>query len=106
MSAKEDLISFINSGREQKLAIMCVGNDLRGDDGLGPYIADKITDKINEDILVINTGSQPESFLNVVKREGITHCLIIDAVEFHDEPGALGPDVPDYLADREMVSFL
>lgn len=103
MTAKEELIAFIKAAREEKLAIMCVGNDLRGDDGLGPLIADEIIDKIDKNILLLNTGSQPEYFLTVLVKNKITHCLIIDAVEFQDEPGAIGFFDPKDLQEYQVT---
>ncbi len=93
LSAKEDLITFINSSKntkEGKLGILCVGNDLRGDDGVGPLIAKQLKEQIGNRIVVLDVGSVPQNFLSFISEEKISHVLLIDAVEFHADVGTVG----------------
>ena len=63
MNAKKELKDFILLGRSGRFSILCIGNDLRGDDGLGPEIYNRLKNHITDDILLLNTGNQPENFL-------------------------------------------
>ena len=89
MSVLNELIQFLKIGRKQKLAIFCVGNILKADDGLGPVIAENLTDRIDPDILLVDVGSQPENFVSILKRNKVTHCLLIDATNFEAKPGQI-----------------
>ncbi|MHA1214437.1 MAG: hydrogenase 3 maturation endopeptidase HyCI [Candidatus Hodarchaeales archaeon] len=103
MNAFNELTEFMASSKKGKLAILCVGNDLRGDDGLGPYIAKKLRELRQNGLIVYDTGNQPENYLSVLAREQITHCLIIDAVEFHQEPGSIGFFDPSDLKEYQVT---
>ncbi|MHA1972730.1 MAG: hydrogenase 3 maturation endopeptidase HyCI [Candidatus Hodarchaeales archaeon] len=103
MNAYDELTEFISSAKQGKLAILCVGNDLRGDDGLGPYIAKKLHELTEISTLIYDTGNQPENYLSVLAREQITHCLIVDAVEFHQNPGTIGFFEPNDLKEYQVT---
>ena len=64
----------------EKLVIMGVGNEMKGDDGVGIYIVKEIAKrfgkysndaiiKINENIILLNCGTVPENFTDVLKKE-------------------------------------
>jgi hydrogenase 3 maturation protease len=65
--------------------IMCIGNRNGGDDGVGPYIADKIKDEFN----TIDCGVVPENFTSVVKQQNPENLIIIDAIEMGLVPGEI-----------------
>ena len=60
--------------------VMCIGNRDGGDDAIGPYIADKLTQE-KVDLVVLDCGIVPENFTSVVKRSNPNNLIIIDAVE-------------------------
>ena len=68
-----------------KVVIACIGNELRGDDGVGPFIAGllKPTDRVK----IVNCGETPENFLGVIVGYKPGKVLVIDAAEFRGEPG-------------------
>ena len=96
-----------------KLIIFGIGNDIRGDDGLGPYIINRLSnlneDRLNDDILedtyidnsinlediiyfsnkvlLINGGSVPENFTGSIKKLNPSHIIIIDACLMNRNPG-------------------
>jgi len=83
-----------------KLIILGIGNELRGDDALGPYfinlIESELKDSFNEDkfttkknIILINGGSAPENFTGLLKKEKPSHILIIDAALMDSNPGTI-----------------
>ena len=74
-----------------KLIILGVGNELRGDDSLGPFIINELEKDINdcENIILINGGSAPENFTGLIKKENPSHIMIIDAALMDSKPGTI-----------------
>jgi hydrogenase 3 maturation protease len=68
-----------------KSLVMCIGNREGGDDAVGPYIADKLSDVFN----VIDCGTSPENYTGVVKKKNPENLIIIDAVEMGLQPGSI-----------------
>ncbi len=69
------------------MAIVCVGNELRGDDGAGVAIARELAG--NVPWKVYDTQTVPESFLMKIL-QGKPECvLLIDALDFGAAPGAI-----------------
>jgi hydrogenase 3 maturation protease len=105
----------------EKLAIMGVGNTLKGDDGFGVALIENIINHykgvcstyygennnhhenqnsevniLNEKVLLINCGVVPENFTDILKKEKPTHILLIDAAIMGKAPGTILPiDVND-----------
>ena len=67
---------------------MCIGNRHGGDDAIGPYVADRLKEKIY-DFVVLDCGTVPENFTSVVKRHKPRNLIIIDAVEMGLDPGEM-----------------
>ncbi len=106
MSSKQKILSFIKSAKKGRLCIFCVGNDLRGDDGLGPVIYNRLRGQLGNRILLYNVGGSLENFLSVLSRENVTHCLIIDAVKLvNDEipAGTVGFFKPSDLENKQVT---
>lgn len=73
----------------EKLVIMSIGNELRGDDGLGPLFAKKFSKIIENSqyVAVIDGGMVPENFTSTLRDENPSHVILIDAVEMDENPG-------------------
>lgn len=92
-----DLKEFLDG--YSKLVILGIGNDIRGDDGLGPYIINRLFDlkedaddnDLNNDsgLYLINAGSVPENFTGSIKKINPSHILIIDASLMNMKPGEI-----------------
>jgi len=67
--------------------VMCIGSRRGGDDAIGPYIADRLLKKQNNDIVVLDCGIAPESYTSLVKKYNPKYLLIIDAVDMGLKPG-------------------
>ncbi|HSO26167.1 MAG TPA: hydrogenase maturation peptidase HycI [Methanobacteriaceae archaeon] len=69
--------------------MLAIGNELRGDDGLGPLFAKKISQITNDssNVVVIDGGTVPENFTGSLRNEKPTHVILIDAVEMNGNPG-------------------
>ncbi|MCS7140262.1 MAG: hydrogenase maturation peptidase HycI [Candidatus Nezhaarchaeota archaeon] len=77
-------------GREERpsVVVLCIGNEERGDDGLGPCIAKKIKDLNGKGpVKVIDGGTVPENYTGVIRKLRPTHVIIVDAVNFGGRPG-------------------
>jgi hydrogenase 3 maturation protease len=79
-----------------KLLVFTIGNSLRGDDGLGPLLSDRLYDKLvkiatksTDKVFLINTESTPENHTHEIRTLNPSHIIIIDAVEFDAKPGEM-----------------
>ncbi|MFH1721906.1 MAG: hydrogenase maturation peptidase HycI [Candidatus Altiarchaeota archaeon] len=70
-----------------KVSILCVGNDLNGDDGVGPYIYERIKDLEGEKVQIIDARTVPENFVGPIKDFQPNVVLVIDAADFGGKPG-------------------
>ena len=66
------------------LAVICVGNPMRGDDGFGPAVAARLSSGS-----VFDAGSVPENVLPKVARLGPEVVVFVDAAAFGAEPGTM-----------------
>ncbi len=81
---EDELREFITGAK--KIAILGIGNDLRSDDGLGPYIIEKLS--IDDPrILIENVGSVPEGFARNLAEFGAERVIMVDAADMMKPPG-------------------
>jgi hydrogenase 3 maturation protease len=74
----------------EKLIVLGVGNELKCDDGVGPYIIKKLKEENIEDknkLLFINAETVPENFTGKIRKETPTHLIIVDACLMGGEAG-------------------
>jgi len=72
----------------QRLVIAGIGNALRGDDGLGVEFAKGLVGKIPQNVLVLDCGTVPETYLGPIRGFRPTHILMVDAADIGSEPGS------------------
>ena len=65
--------------------VMTVGNSLRSDDGIGPFIAEKLVSTQN--LTVIDAGINPENYIDDAIEVKPAKIIIIDAAQFGGSPG-------------------
>lgn len=72
-----------------KLLIIGVGSELRGDDAVGLVIAGALQKALakNKKIKIISAGPSPENFTGEIKRFNPSHIIIIDACEAGKDAG-------------------
>ena len=68
-----------------KVAIVGIGNPLKGDDGAGPALVERIRGKVRA--LCLDAGTSPESHAGRVLREDPDVILFVDAVHLNLPPG-------------------
>lgn len=69
----------------EKLLILGVGNELKRDDGVGPFIVDNFDEKDN--VICINAKTVPENFTGKIRKEQPSHVIIVDACLMGGEAG-------------------
>ena len=78
-SFEDELRDFITGAN--KIAILGIGNDLRSDDGLGPYSID------DPRVMIENVGSVPEGFARPLAEFGAERVIMVDAADMMKPPG-------------------
>jgi len=91
-------------GPKPRFMLLGVGNELRGDDGLGPYIAREMD---SPHWLTIEGGTAPSNFTAPVRRVGPEKLVIVDAAKMGLDPGTyrlLSPEEGDrvYLSTHDL----
>ena len=79
------LVEHLASFMTPTTVIVCVGNDICGDDGVGPVIARKLDGTVPW--VVFDTQTVPESFLMKIVNRKPESLVLIDALEFSDRAG-------------------
>ena len=88
MSFESQLEDFLTDC--EKLIILGVGNELKCDDGVGPFIIKKLKEENIEDsekILFIDAQTVPENFTGKIRLENPSHLIIVDACLMDSHPG-------------------
>lgn len=69
-----------------KVVYMGIGNILRGDDGTGPELVARLSEK---GLCTVDAGTVPENHIRSVTRFDPDTVIIVDAVHLDREPGAV-----------------
>jgi hydrogenase 3 maturation protease len=86
MDLEAGLREFFGAG-EKRVVVVGIGNPLRGDDGAGVKIIELVQETGLPDVMLLNTETVPEAFTGKVTEYKPTHVLLLDAANFHGEPG-------------------
>ena len=78
------------------IVILGVGNTLRGDDGVGPYIVEQLEGKTNATLL--DAGEVPENHVVKISDMDPAVVLLVDAAHLGAQPGDLAVVESDALA--------
>ena len=103
---EQKLKKFIQN--HKKMVVLCIGNDMRGDDAAGPIVAEKLNQKIlscpekYSDIKVVNAGTVPENYTGLIRSESPSHIIFVDAVEMGQDPGSLRLVYEDEIANYSI----
>ena len=71
----------------KRVAIIGIGDELRRDDYVGVEIVRKLKGNVPEHVLLIESETVPESYLDAIAEFHPTHTLLIDAGLVELEPG-------------------
>lgn len=81
------MLKELKSKLKGKIIILGIGNTMRGDDGIGPILVNRIKDKVS--FVVFDVGISPENYLEKIIKEKPDTVVIIDAVDFGGKPGKI-----------------
>jgi hydrogenase 3 maturation protease len=82
----KEIINVLEHSDDNKVLFITIGNSLRGDDGVGPYIAEKLSEaNIKADL--IDSGERPENVIDKAVAINPAKIIIIDAANYG---GAIG----------------
>lgn len=84
----EEFLSSLRGRIKGKVVILGIGNELRGDDGFGPYVADSLKGKINA--ALFNCGTAVENYYNPIVKERADVIILIDIINFQGPIGEIG----------------
>lgn len=70
-----------------RVVVACVGNQWRGDDGVGPLVAALL--EPSDRVRVIDCGETPENYLGVIARIKPDRLLVVDAADFGGAAGEI-----------------
>jgi hydrogenase 3 maturation protease len=71
----------------ERLAVLGIGNPLRGDDAIGIEVLKQLKGKVPENVKLFECEMVPENFLGEIELFKPTHVLLIDAAQLEVEPG-------------------
>lgn len=86
MTLEQELRDYLGEGY-RRVVLMGVGNPMRGDDGVGIAVIQRLQETGLPGVLLLNTETVPESFIGKVESHRPTHVLLIDAANFGGRPG-------------------
>ena len=90
MTFESQLSNFLEGF--EKLIVLGVGNELKCDDGVGPYIIKKLKEENIENkkkLLFIDSQTVPENFTGKIRKESPSHLIIVDACLMDSQPGEM-----------------
>jgi len=79
----------------KRAVLLAVGNPMRGDDALGPTLADRLQGKVSATI--VDAGEVPENYVGVVAAAQPEVVVIVDAADFGAAAGDAAIVAPDDL---------
>jgi hydrogenase 3 maturation protease len=79
------MLESLSNRLKGKVMILGVGNPLRGDDGVGPYLIEQLKGQVNA--ILLNCEEVPENFLGQIVKNQPDSILIIDAINLGMSPG-------------------
>lgn len=83
---EQELGEYLGVG-ERRVVLMGVGNPMRGDDGVGVAIIQRLQENPIPGVMLLNTETVPESYIGKVESHRPTHVLLVDAANFGGRPG-------------------
>ena len=99
MSSEQSLLQQLGIFRDSITVILGIGNTLKGDDGAGPLVCQRLKDaKILAEVL--DAWTVPENYIQKITGKSPQNLLIIDAIDYGDTPGTIRLFKPDQLSSH------
>ncbi|QLE87450.1 hydrogenase maturation peptidase HycI [Shewanella sp. Scap07] len=87
-----------------KNVLLAVGNNMMGDDGAGPLLAELMQNNPIAGWAVIDGGSAPENCIHQVRQLAPERVIVFDAAEIGEQAGEVRVIDPDAIADMFIMS--
>ena len=85
--------------RDSAAVIVAIGNALKGDDGAGPLVCERLKQaKISAEL--IDAGTVPENYIQRIVKKAPQVVLVIDAIDFGAPAGAVRIFEPEQLSSH------
>ena len=92
------LAAHLSDVMTDETVIVCIGNDLRGDDGAGPALAKALIGTVPWP--VIDAGNAPENFIVRIARHNPEVVILVDAMDLGADPGVVVVDEAERIAGQ------
>ncbi len=82
---KDELREWLKNA--ERIVVIGIGNELRGDDSVGVRIVRSLKGKVPKHVMLIESETVPESFIELITEFNPTNILLIDAGLVGLKPG-------------------
>ena len=96
-----DIIELLKPESSGTLLVITVGNPLRSDDGVGPYITAQAK-KPKNGTIILDAGERPEDIVGKAIEVRPERVIIIDAADFGGEPGEVRAIREEYMPENPI----
>ena len=96
-----DVIELLKPESSGTLLVITVGNLLRSDDGVGPYIAAQ-GKRPKSGIIILDAGERPEDTVGKAMEVRPKRVVIIDAADFGGEPGEVRAIPEEFIPENPI----
>jgi len=86
----------------ERLAVLGIGNPLRGDDAIGVEILKRLKGNVPKNVKLLECEMVPENFLSKIELFEPTHVLMVDAAQLGIEPGEARLIPPEKIAGTAL----
>ncbi|WP_112478119.1 hydrogenase maturation peptidase HycI [Vibrio variabilis] len=87
-----------------KQVLVTVGNAMMGDDGAGPYLAERLLSEPIENWMLLDGGTMPEDSLYKIRQIQPDRVVVVDAADFGEKAGEIRIIGAETINDMFMVS--
>ena len=106
MAPETHLLESLRMLAGSRTVILGIGNTLKGDDGVGPSVCERLRGRISTQ--VIDAGTVPENHIARIARLRPDNLLVIDAMDFAADPGTIRlfdpSDIPSVALSTHTLS--
>ncbi len=82
--------AFSVERKDYRFAFLGIGNDMKGDDGVGWYVVDRLAKEFADDrALLFIKAAVPENHVKEIREFLPSMLIIVDAADFKKSPGAI-----------------
>ncbi len=98
------LLEKLDNLRGSKTIIVGVGSTLKGDDGAGPLLCQRLRGKIRAELM--DAGTAPENFISPIVKKKPDNLIIVDALDFAASPGTFDVFEPQKLSSLAISTHI